>query len=192
MSHSYGYGLLDAGSIVALAQNWTTVAPQHQCIHTILTEPRSEGWLPSLYYCVCWRYSMASSKLTWVVLKMKKFLGPRVFKENLCPHQCRFKIFSSAWNCLCKLSDDVKRTSNQEMVTRGLRTHWPVGSLRAHYPKRLNHRFKIQYFITMSTLSIIICLIGLCTLTRETTHSPHYTMRLSGKLKSNNIQSVQQ
>uniref|UniRef100_A0A665V3W9 Furin (paired basic amino acid cleaving enzyme) b n=1 Tax=Echeneis naucrates TaxID=173247 RepID=A0A665V3W9_ECHNA len=35
VSHSYGYGLLDAGTMVALAQNWTTVGPQHQCVHTI-------------------------------------------------------------------------------------------------------------------------------------------------------------
>uniref|UniRef100_A0A665V401 Furin (paired basic amino acid cleaving enzyme) b n=1 Tax=Echeneis naucrates TaxID=173247 RepID=A0A665V401_ECHNA len=40
VSHSYGYGLLDAGTMVALAQNWTTVGPQHQCVHTMLGEPR--------------------------------------------------------------------------------------------------------------------------------------------------------
>ncbi|KAL3866808.1 hypothetical protein ACJMK2_044075 [Sinanodonta woodiana] len=31
VSHSFGYGLMDAGSIVALARNWTTVPPQHIC-----------------------------------------------------------------------------------------------------------------------------------------------------------------
>uniref|UniRef100_A0A8C7XXT1 Furin (paired basic amino acid cleaving enzyme) b n=1 Tax=Oryzias sinensis TaxID=183150 RepID=A0A8C7XXT1_9TELE len=35
VSHSYGYGLLDAAAMVGLAQNWTTVGPQHQCAHTI-------------------------------------------------------------------------------------------------------------------------------------------------------------
>lgn len=40
MSHSYGYGLLDAGAMVALAQNWTTVAPQRKCTIDILTEPK--------------------------------------------------------------------------------------------------------------------------------------------------------
>lgn len=40
MSHSYGYGLLDAGAMVALAQNWTTVAPQRKCIIEILAEPK--------------------------------------------------------------------------------------------------------------------------------------------------------
>lgn len=40
VSHSYGYGLLDAGAMVALAQNWTTVPPQRKCIVDILTEPR--------------------------------------------------------------------------------------------------------------------------------------------------------
>lgn len=40
VSHSYGYGLLDAGAMVALAQNWTTVAPQRKCIIDILTEPK--------------------------------------------------------------------------------------------------------------------------------------------------------
>uniref|UniRef100_A0AAQ6AMV2 P/Homo B domain-containing protein n=1 Tax=Amphiprion ocellaris TaxID=80972 RepID=A0AAQ6AMV2_AMPOC len=43
VSHSYGYGLLDAGAIVGLAQNWTTVGPQHQCVNTMLTEPRDIG-----------------------------------------------------------------------------------------------------------------------------------------------------
>uniref|UniRef100_A0A8D3A6V2 Furin (paired basic amino acid cleaving enzyme) b n=1 Tax=Scophthalmus maximus TaxID=52904 RepID=A0A8D3A6V2_SCOMX len=42
VSHSYGYGLLDAGAMVALALNWTTLGPQHQCIHTMLAEPRLE------------------------------------------------------------------------------------------------------------------------------------------------------
>uniref|UniRef100_A0AAY4CG23 Uncharacterized protein n=1 Tax=Denticeps clupeoides TaxID=299321 RepID=A0AAY4CG23_9TELE len=28
VSHSYGYGLLDAGAMVAMAQNWTSVGPQ--------------------------------------------------------------------------------------------------------------------------------------------------------------------
>lgn len=43
VSHSYGYGLLDAGAMVAMAQNWTTVGPQHQCVHNMLTEPRDIG-----------------------------------------------------------------------------------------------------------------------------------------------------
>uniref|UniRef100_A0A3P8SKU7 Furin (paired basic amino acid cleaving enzyme) b n=1 Tax=Amphiprion percula TaxID=161767 RepID=A0A3P8SKU7_AMPPE len=43
VSHSYGYGLLDAGAIVGLAQNWTTVGPQHQCVNTMLIEPRDIG-----------------------------------------------------------------------------------------------------------------------------------------------------
>ncbi|XP_054550682.1 furin isoform X2 [Talpa occidentalis] len=43
VSHSYGYGLLDAGAMVALARNWTTVAPQRKCIIDILTEPRDIG-----------------------------------------------------------------------------------------------------------------------------------------------------
>uniref|UniRef100_A0A8D1D6L9 furin n=1 Tax=Sus scrofa TaxID=9823 RepID=A0A8D1D6L9_PIG len=43
VSHSYGYGLLDAGAMVALAQNWTTVDPQRKCIIDILTEPKDIG-----------------------------------------------------------------------------------------------------------------------------------------------------
>lgn len=37
---------------MALAQNWTTVAPQHQCVHTMLAEPRLDGWLEALCVCV--------------------------------------------------------------------------------------------------------------------------------------------
>lgn len=40
VSHSYGYGLLDASAMVALAQNWTSVGPQHKCVIDMVTEPR--------------------------------------------------------------------------------------------------------------------------------------------------------
>lgn len=40
VSHSYGYGLLDASAMVALAQNWTSVGPQHKCVIDMLSEPR--------------------------------------------------------------------------------------------------------------------------------------------------------
>ncbi|XP_062847344.1 furin (paired basic amino acid cleaving enzyme) b isoform X2 [Trichomycterus rosablanca] len=40
VSHSYGYGLLDASVMVALAQNWTSMGPQHKCVIDMLTEPR--------------------------------------------------------------------------------------------------------------------------------------------------------
>ncbi|XP_065147613.1 furin (paired basic amino acid cleaving enzyme) b [Paramisgurnus dabryanus] len=40
VSHSYGYGLLDASAIVTSAQNWSSVGPQHKCVIDMLTEPR--------------------------------------------------------------------------------------------------------------------------------------------------------
>ncbi|NXD31785.1 FURIN protein, partial [Spelaeornis formosus] len=43
VSHSYGYGLLDAGAMVSLAKNWTTVGPQRKCVIDILVEPRDIG-----------------------------------------------------------------------------------------------------------------------------------------------------
>lgn len=43
VSHSYGYGLLDAGAMVGLAQNWTSVGPQRKCVLDILAEPRFVG-----------------------------------------------------------------------------------------------------------------------------------------------------
>ncbi|NXR61704.1 FURIN protein, partial [Rhadina sibilatrix] len=43
VSHSYGYGLLDAGAMVNLAKNWTTVGPQRKCVIDILAEPRDIG-----------------------------------------------------------------------------------------------------------------------------------------------------
>uniref|UniRef100_A0A8D0E246 furin n=1 Tax=Salvator merianae TaxID=96440 RepID=A0A8D0E246_SALMN len=43
VSHSYGYGLLDAGAMVTLARNWTSVGPQRKCVIDILTEPRDIG-----------------------------------------------------------------------------------------------------------------------------------------------------
>ncbi|NXV28381.1 FURIN protein, partial [Rissa tridactyla] len=43
VSHSYGYGLLDAGAMVNLAKNWTTVGPQRKCVIDVLTEPKDIG-----------------------------------------------------------------------------------------------------------------------------------------------------
>lgn len=31
VSHSFGYGLMDAGAMVRLARNWTNVLPQRRC-----------------------------------------------------------------------------------------------------------------------------------------------------------------
>ncbi|XP_061670137.1 furin (paired basic amino acid cleaving enzyme) a [Syngnathoides biaculeatus] len=43
VSHSYGYGLLDAGGIVALAKTWTSVGPQRKCVITLVSEPKNIG-----------------------------------------------------------------------------------------------------------------------------------------------------
>lgn len=40
VSHSYGYGLLDAGAIVSLAKTWKNVAPQRKCVIPMVSEPR--------------------------------------------------------------------------------------------------------------------------------------------------------
>uniref|UniRef100_A0A667YFC0 Furin (paired basic amino acid cleaving enzyme) a n=1 Tax=Myripristis murdjan TaxID=586833 RepID=A0A667YFC0_9TELE len=40
VSHSYGYGLLDASAIVALAKTWTSVGPQRKCVLSMVSEPR--------------------------------------------------------------------------------------------------------------------------------------------------------
>uniref|UniRef100_A0A7N8YL79 Furin (paired basic amino acid cleaving enzyme) a n=1 Tax=Mastacembelus armatus TaxID=205130 RepID=A0A7N8YL79_9TELE len=39
VSHAYGYGLLDASAIVALAKTWTNVGPQRKCVITMVGEP---------------------------------------------------------------------------------------------------------------------------------------------------------
>uniref|UniRef100_A0A8C4GN93 Furin (paired basic amino acid cleaving enzyme) a n=1 Tax=Dicentrarchus labrax TaxID=13489 RepID=A0A8C4GN93_DICLA len=43
VSHSYGYGLLDASAIVALAKTWTSVGPQRKCVISMVSEPRNIG-----------------------------------------------------------------------------------------------------------------------------------------------------
>ncbi|KAJ8247497.1 hypothetical protein GJAV_G00247080 [Gymnothorax javanicus] len=43
VSHSYGYGLLDAGAMVALARNWTNVGPQQKCVLNMMSESRNIG-----------------------------------------------------------------------------------------------------------------------------------------------------
>ncbi|XP_078286023.1 furin-like [Rhinoraja longicauda] len=43
VSHSYGYGLLDAGAMVELAKNWTSVGSQRKCVIVITSEPKDIG-----------------------------------------------------------------------------------------------------------------------------------------------------
>lgn len=40
VSHKFGYGLMDAGSMVSLAEKWTTVPPQHICKSQELAEDK--------------------------------------------------------------------------------------------------------------------------------------------------------
>lgn len=40
VSHKFGYGLMDAGALVTLAEKWTTVPPQHICKSQELLEDR--------------------------------------------------------------------------------------------------------------------------------------------------------
>ena len=42
VSHSYGYGLLDAGAMVSMAKTWTSMGPQRKCVLTMVAEPRLE------------------------------------------------------------------------------------------------------------------------------------------------------
>ncbi|XP_059609032.1 furin-like protease 2 [Phlebotomus argentipes] len=41
VSHKFGYGLMDAGAIVSVAEQWTTVPPQHICKSREINEERS-------------------------------------------------------------------------------------------------------------------------------------------------------
>ncbi|KAM6980915.1 furin (paired basic amino acid cleaving enzyme) a isoform 1-T2 [Aplochiton taeniatus] len=43
VSHSYGYGLLDASAIVTMAAKWTNVGPQRKCVLSMVSEPRNIG-----------------------------------------------------------------------------------------------------------------------------------------------------
>uniref|UniRef100_A0A8C5CX86 Furin (paired basic amino acid cleaving enzyme) a n=1 Tax=Gadus morhua TaxID=8049 RepID=A0A8C5CX86_GADMO len=43
VSHSYGYGLLDASAMVTLARNWTSVGPQQKCVLSMIAAPRNIG-----------------------------------------------------------------------------------------------------------------------------------------------------
>ncbi|XP_053556000.1 proprotein convertase subtilisin/kexin type 4 [Bombina bombina] len=40
VSHHYGYGLLDAGRLVDLAQKWETTRPQRRCLIKVVNEPQ--------------------------------------------------------------------------------------------------------------------------------------------------------
>ena len=40
VSHKFGYGLMDAGAMVTLAEQWTSVPPQHICKSQEISEER--------------------------------------------------------------------------------------------------------------------------------------------------------
>jgi proprotein convertase subtilisin/kexin type 5 len=40
VSHKFGYGLMDAGDMVSLAEQWTNVPPQHICKSQEINEER--------------------------------------------------------------------------------------------------------------------------------------------------------
>lgn len=40
VSHKFGYGLMDAGAMVSLAEQWTNVPPQHICKSQEINEER--------------------------------------------------------------------------------------------------------------------------------------------------------
>lgn len=50
MSHKFGYGLMDGGGMVALAEKWTTVPPQHICKSQEIAEER---YTKSLSFLFC-------------------------------------------------------------------------------------------------------------------------------------------
>ena len=47
VSHSYGYGLMDAGEMVSEAKNWTLVPPQQRCVSH---SPYYEKLVPAMGY----------------------------------------------------------------------------------------------------------------------------------------------
>lgn len=54
VSHKFGYGLMDAGGMVALAEQWTTVPPQHICKSQEIAEERcAKLLLPYDIYFFC-------------------------------------------------------------------------------------------------------------------------------------------
>ncbi len=40
VSHKFGYGLMDAAAMVAMAEAWTPIPPQHICKSQEMTEER--------------------------------------------------------------------------------------------------------------------------------------------------------
>lgn len=49
VSHKFGYGLMDAGGMVSLAEQWTTVPPQHICKSQEIAEERCV--LENVFFC---------------------------------------------------------------------------------------------------------------------------------------------
>uniref|UniRef100_A0A8C6YDG2 Tyrosine-protein kinase n=1 Tax=Naja naja TaxID=35670 RepID=A0A8C6YDG2_NAJNA len=72
VSHSYGYGLLDAGAMVALAKNWTSVGPQRKCIIDILPEPKDIGKCLEVRQKVeaCWGKANSVARLEHVQARL--------------------------------------------------------------------------------------------------------------------------
>ena len=87
--------------MVALAQNWTSVGPQHQCVLTMLTEPRLERWREALcvYVCVFVRTAVSFSLImsTCYSVIQLSLIDVAVF----CSEPRRSRGFAAQLYCLC-------------------------------------------------------------------------------------------
>ncbi|CAB1322955.1 unnamed protein product, partial [Coregonus sp. 'balchen'] len=131
VSHSYGYGLLDAGAMVALAQNWTSVGPQHQCVLTMLSEPRdiSSRLLFSKTLDACWGKPEYVSSLEHVqacltlsynhrgnlAIHLISPLGTR--STLLAPSQFTLILYGTGSSSINPSSPDFPRPSNNSCKT---------------------------------------------------------------------------
>lgn len=90
MSHSFGYGLMDAAAMVRLARVWSTVAPQQFC------EVRAPD-MNKYFFKICSDYFKARQELITRVLFLVFCLKKKMFR--LIPAKSQIKIQLTVQEC---------------------------------------------------------------------------------------------
>lgn len=85
--------------MVDLAQNWTTVGLQHQCVNTMLEEPRLEGRLGAVSVCV---FTSSRVSFSFITSTRCSVVPPSLIDVTaFCSEPRRLLKFVAQCFCLC-------------------------------------------------------------------------------------------
>uniref|UniRef100_A0A4W5M4Q1 Furin (paired basic amino acid cleaving enzyme) a n=1 Tax=Hucho hucho TaxID=62062 RepID=A0A4W5M4Q1_9TELE len=104
VSHSYGYGLLDASAIVALAGNWTNVGPQKKCVLSMVAEPSHLLITKTVDGCVRTANHVSSLEHAQAQLTLSYNRRGNLGIYLTSPQGTRSTLLADVWTLMCTLT----------------------------------------------------------------------------------------